>query len=162
MRRQGENLHISVLSAIKKVANDTGTDFLYMCKLADIESKFDPNARNKRSSARGLYQIIRSTERSIRRKHNIKGSIYNPRVNALMVASLIKEYSPMKSYTGLYLMHFLGKRTYMTLADAHDSELVRNIIPKAYGANKGLIGNKTKKQFIKHIDELMDKARGCE
>jgi soluble lytic murein transglycosylase-like protein len=136
----------------------------YMCKLAYIESGFNPYAQNPRSSARGLYQIIESTERSLRAKYKIRGDIFDPETNTTMAAYLVKEYmkSGVKSYTSLYLMHFLGKKTYEKFADLPDHAIIKEVLPRVYYFNKRMVGNKTKIQFIQLIESKLDKVKGCE
>ena len=141
-----------------------GIDYEYMCKLATIESGLNPNARNPRSSARGLYQIINSTERVLRKRYGIVGNVFDIDVNTTMAIYLVKEYmrSGIKSYTSLYLAHFLGKKEFERVMAAQDDDLIKDISPRTYYFNKRLVGNKTKKEFIKHIENKLNNIIGCE
>lgn len=133
----------------------------YMCKVAYIESNFNPNARNPVSSARGLYQFINVTESVLRTKYGVRGNIFDARVNATLMAYLVKDNGIMDSYTSMYLMHFLGKSSYNKIAYARDTDLIKDICPRAYYFNKELIGNKTKKEFIEYIEEKLEQIKGC-
>jgi transglycosylase-like protein with SLT domain len=50
-----------VTGAIYKAANRTGVSFQYMLATAQVESRLNPNAAARTSSARGLYQFIDQT-----------------------------------------------------------------------------------------------------
>jgi Transglycosylase SLT domain len=51
----------SVTGAIYKAANRTGVSFQYLLATAQVESRLNPNAAARTSSARGLYQFIDQT-----------------------------------------------------------------------------------------------------
>src|SRR5262245_49845859 len=50
-----------VAGAIQRAANRSGVSFQYMLATAQVESRLNPNAAAKTSSARGLYQFIDQT-----------------------------------------------------------------------------------------------------
>jgi Transglycosylase SLT domain len=50
-----------VTGAIQKAANATGVSFQYLLATAQVESRLNPNAVARTSSARGLYQFIDQT-----------------------------------------------------------------------------------------------------
>jgi hypothetical protein len=51
----------SVTSAIKLASAQTGVDFSYLVKKADVESSMDPKAKSSSSSATGLFQFVEQT-----------------------------------------------------------------------------------------------------
>jgi hypothetical protein len=103
--------------AIQSAAETVGVSYSTMYKIAKIESNLNPKARNKKTSARGLFQIIKSTEKELRHKYDISGSIFNPYVNSLMGAYILKEsllylrrYNIKETDVNAYLVHFFGKK----------------------------------------------------
>lgn len=50
-----------VVETILRAASETGVDPVYMMALADKESRFDARARNRASSAEGLFQFVTAT-----------------------------------------------------------------------------------------------------
>ncbi len=61
-----------VIAAIKSASDLTGVDFAYMMEKAAAESAFDPHAKAKTSSAKGLYQFIDQTWLNTVAKHGYK------------------------------------------------------------------------------------------
>jgi len=59
----------SVEAAIANAAHQTGVDFDFLVKQAEVESAMNPNARARTSSATGLYQFIDSTWLSTMQRH---------------------------------------------------------------------------------------------
>ena len=57
----GNDREARVRAAIAQAADRTGVDFSYLLAQAKLESRLDPNARARTSSATGLYQFIDST-----------------------------------------------------------------------------------------------------
>jgi hypothetical protein len=58
--------------AIARAADATGVDFGYLMNAALRESAFNPNARNARSSASGMFQFIEQTWLSVVKQHGAK------------------------------------------------------------------------------------------
>jgi hypothetical protein len=92
-------------------ANKVGVSPQAMLSIAHIESKLNPNAKNPRSSASGLFQFINSTGR----QYGLKNA-FDPRQNANAAARLMKDNERAltktlgrKPNTGeLYLAHQQG------------------------------------------------------
>lgn len=59
----------SVEAAIANAARQTGIDFDFLVKQAEVESAMNPNARARTSSATGLYQFIDSTWLGTMQRH---------------------------------------------------------------------------------------------
>lgn len=61
-----------ITGAIKNASAQTGVDFSYLLKQANVESSFNATAKAKGSSASGLYQFIESTWLSMVNKYGDK------------------------------------------------------------------------------------------
>lgn len=71
-RMTEEQVYALALQTAQTVAPDYGADPVALARaataIAFIESTYNPNARNKRSTARGLMQILLGTQREIETK----------------------------------------------------------------------------------------------
>lgn len=102
-----------------QVATEYSVDYVLLSKIADIESGFDVNATTSTSTARGLFQVIRSTERWLRELCDITGDVFDPLTNARMGGCLVRHNSRYftrkmgrtPNYTELYVLHFYGGYT---------------------------------------------------
>ena len=54
-----------IVRILKEVRNYSGEDQAIMLAIAELESHFDPEAKNPESSAHGIFQIINSTWRGL-------------------------------------------------------------------------------------------------
>lgn len=61
-----------VINAVQKASTRTGVDFAFLMEKASTESNFNPAARSKSSSARGLYQFLEDTWLRVVKKHGDK------------------------------------------------------------------------------------------
>jgi hypothetical protein len=61
-----------VIKAVQKASSRTGVDFAFLMEKASTESNFNPTARSKTSSARGLYQFLEDTWLRVVKKHGDK------------------------------------------------------------------------------------------
>lgn len=106
---------------IEKAAELVGAPADVMLIFAGMESDFNPSAGAGTSSAKGLFQFIRSTWAIMVRRYGQKygigiGDIMDPFANAVMAALLMKESMVQLKSLGisspnavdLYLVHFLG------------------------------------------------------
>lgn len=50
--------------------------------IAKCESRFDPNARNQNSTAKGTYQFLDGTWQYVQNKSGVYGSVFDPKLNA--------------------------------------------------------------------------------
>lgn len=126
----------SIKTAISN-ASKLGVSEVSLAQFAYIESKFDPNAANKGSSARGLYQFMPKTWTSLATQgkipgldKNITGSElldlrFNPTLAANATASLMRDHQKALiaknlevSTTSLYLAHYLGIGRTITIMSA--------------------------------------------
>lgn len=112
----------SIADVIHAAAQRVGENEATMNAFAYQESKFDPNAGASTSTAKGLFQFIGSTWRSMVDKYGARfgvarnASVFDPMSNALMGAAYLKyEIRPAitrvvsnPGATDLYFGHFLG------------------------------------------------------
>lgn len=61
-----------IINAVARASKKTGVDFAFLMEKASAESSFDPKARSKSSSARGLFQFIEDTWLSMVKRHGRK------------------------------------------------------------------------------------------
>lgn len=160
---------LSEVLQVKRIANKWNIRSEYMCKLAMVESNFKPKAKSRWSSARGLFQIIKSTEESIRKKHKIvKGNIYDVEYNTELASALTSDnikYLKFKrlplTYANLYVMHFFGLSDGYKFLTTNNKELTREVFPKAYKYNRALIGDKTIGELKETFVDKFVNASGC-
>lgn len=115
---------ISLPDAMKQAADLTGVPEELLWTFAKIESSLNPAAKNKNSSATGLYQFLDGTWGDMIKKHGKKygltlqnASRYNPLHSAIMAGEYMRGNMHIAEKfkdvgvdlgTGLYLAHFMG------------------------------------------------------
>ena len=150
-----KNASERVIAAIKRASDITGVDYGYLMAMAEKESSFNPNAKAKTSSAKGLFQFTDDTWEGVRKKYPQYGvgpnDQFDPEKNALMAALLTKENQSALKRVGvtnptpsdLYLAHFAGASGAAKLIKAPDSTLAKDVMSdKAAKANRSIIFNK--------------------
>ena len=100
-----------VENSISVAAQENGVDVGYMRTVAKIESGGNPNAKNPKSSAKGLYQFIEKTAEG----YNIKGKEFDMNANARAMAQFTRDNKKQLEKAGieatpdmLYLAHQQG------------------------------------------------------
>lgn len=139
----------SVGKMLDDVAKQTGVDANMLKTVAAIESGMNPMASAGTSSAKGLFQFIDSTWKSMLSKYGGKygldpnSSVLDPMANALMGAEYIKENKNVISSvkkdvnsTDLYMAHFLGAGGAKQFLKADPSTIGAALLPSAASANK--------------------------
>lgn len=145
-----------IFNILESAAKKTGVDSNILKAFAGIESSFNPNAKAGTSSAKGLFQFINSTWRSMIDKYGSKYDLdpnvspYDPTASALMGAEYIKENTRLlksvKSDVGvtdLYLGHFLGPNGAKKLLSSDADDIAAGILPSAARANRGIFFDKS-------------------
>jgi hypothetical protein len=95
--------------ALHQVAGSLGIEPDDLNKLIDFESRWDPQAKNPYSSARGLLQFIDSTAQSLGFKDSADLVTKNPtRVDQLLgpVLDYLARYKPFDNTQALYMSVF--------------------------------------------------------
>ena len=81
-----------IVGLIAKKSYEAGIDPVKMLRITRCESKFDHLAINKDSSSRGLFQIIKSTQKEVEAKTGKKYDVFDPVENIEMAVWLNKKY----------------------------------------------------------------------
>lgn len=115
----------------------------YLDRVAQIESRGNPAARNRASSAGGLFQITRGTWDAIRRSHPELRLTAEGRFNAAQSVRAMRALTAdnarfLRDYTGktpsnseLYLAHFLGSVGALTIIAEAPATPVRAVVSPA-------------------------------
>jgi hypothetical protein len=133
--------------------------------MADIESNFDPKATTRTSSAKGLFQVIRSTERWLREICDIEGDVFDPLTNTRLGACYIRhntKYFKRKmkrepNFTELYMMHFFGGWTaikFIRMLNSKPSNLAYKHFRRESKANPSIFYTKAGKP--RKLAEVME------
>ena len=133
------------------VAKQTGMEPNMLKTVAAIESGFNPTAAAGTSSAKGLFQFIGSTWKTMLSKYGGKygltpdTSVLDPMANALMGAEYLKENSKILSSvkkdvnaTDLYMAHFLGAGGAKQFLQADPNVTGASLLPSSASANKSI------------------------
>jgi hypothetical protein len=163
----------SVASVINKASDTVGVDKSLMYAMAKQESGFDPSAGAKTSSAKGLYQFIKGTWKTMVEKYGSKYPILKERgpddaeANAVAGALFIKENSEYLKKNGIpvnattvYAAHFLGAGGAKTLLTADPNKLAAQLMPQAAQSNDFIFyektGNKPDKNKPRTVQQVID------
>lgn len=153
----------------RQVANEYSVSYELLSKMADIESSFDANAKAGTSSARGLYQVIRSTENWLRELCDIEGDIYDPLTNTRLGACYInhntkylrKKLKREPTFTEIYSAHFLGAGTavrFIRLVESQGSEEAYKHFERESRANPHIFFTRAEKpRKLAEVMELFEK-----
>ena len=158
----------SLVLTVQESATELRIDPNYLCKIAKIESDWKPSAVNKKTSAKGLFQLTKPTESALRKRYKVSGDIYSPRTNSKLAALLTKEHSKYlkrkklpTTHGNLYALHFFGITTGYRFLTTSDETKVKLRFPKAYRYNKVMIGNKTVGELKQYINKKLNRAKNC-
>jgi hypothetical protein len=154
----------AVASAIDKASNLVGVPKPLMYAMAKQESSFDPNAKAKTSSAKGLYQFIETTWADMVKTYGEKYPILKERgpedaeANAIAGALYIKENSSILkkanipiNATTIYTAHFLGAGGARKLFSLPPDSIAAESLPKAAKTNDFIFYKKD--PITKEIDK---------
>ena len=146
------------------VSTKTGVPINILQGFAVIESGMNPNSGNGTSSAKGLYQFIDSTWRTMLQNHGSKyglssnTSVFDPSANTLMAAELLKSNQKLlkdlgqeASISNLYLAHFLGENDLKKIMNANPNTPAADLLRRM--TSSGIMhdpGNSNKSIFYKN------------
>jgi len=154
-----------VAMAIEKASRLVGVDTALMYAIAKQESAFNPEAKAKGTTAKGLFQFIKGTWEGMVKTYGNKFPILkerdalDPEANALAGALYIKENADILSKakiavdaTSIYAAHFLGSSGAKKLFSLKSSEIAAEKMPDAAKANKSVF-YKTDEKGKPKLDE---------
>ena len=125
----------SLQDKIRAAAADRGIDPDVALRIANAESTLSNAAKNTRSSARGLFQIIDSTWKNFGGDPAKRNDVdENIRVGLNVIAgnrdSFLKRFGKEPTKDQLYSMHVLGTGDAFKVFNAKDDAAIKNIVPK--------------------------------
>ena len=151
---------ISIPQLIRNAAQARGIDPDVALRIAERESSLDPTAKNKRSSAYGLFQVTDDTWKQYKGDPAKRRDLAeNLRVGLDVISSnrdtFIKQFGREPAPGELYTMHFLGRTGGPKLLRADPSLPVSEVLsPRVLKANPD-IKNKTVGEFIASMQQKM-------
>jgi len=151
---------IPVEELIRKAAVDRGVDPAVALRIAERESSLNPTAKNRRSSAYGLFQITDDTWKQYGgTKENRASTLDNIRIGMDIIAdnerTYVRKFGRAPSAAELYSMHFLGRTGGPRVLGADPNAPVASVVsPKVVKANPEL-RNQTVGEFIASMQKKM-------
>ena len=151
---------IPVEELIRRAATDRGVDPAVALRIAERESSLNPTAKNRRSSAYGLFQITDDTWKQYGgTKENRASTLDNIRIGMDIIAdnerTFAKRFGRAPSAGELYSMHFLGRTGGPKVLGADPNTPVASVVsPKVIKANPEL-RNQTVGEFIASMQKKM-------
>lgn len=165
----------SMADAVKTlnvIENYTGVRSSFMAMIINMESNFDAKAKAPTSSARGWFQFIDSTWKTMLARHAKEYGIptdskeelrFDVRINALMGAELIRENvrileSTLKrepTLAEIYMAHFLGSTVAKKFLLLSNDVVVANVLPKEANANKWVFYNGNKARTVAEVKDYI-------
>jgi len=147
-----------VISDIYLASIKFNVPYSVMYKIALIESNLNPLAKNKKTTSRGLFQIIEKTEYSLRKKCSIQGDIYNSSTNSELAACLIKiniQKTKLVDEFSIYILHFLGSYNGLKFLKAPPEAIGCKLFPKESKLNIGIFYKNGKPLTVLEISNIL-------
>lgn len=159
-----------VRDMFEAVSKATGVPLSMLASIAGSESGFNYLAGAGTSSAKGLFQFIDRTWKSMVKTYGPtyglpeNASVYDPRANALMGASYIAEnYKYLKSKlkrdvseTDVYMAHFLGAGGADKFLNASADDIAAQVFPNEAKVNEPVFYDKKNNNRPRTIKEIYD------
>lgn len=151
---------LSIPELIRKAAVSRGVDPEVALRIAERESSLDPTAKNRRSSAYGLFQVTDDTWKQYGGDPAKRRDLQeNLRVGLDVISSnrdtFIRQFGREPAPGELYTMHFLGRTGGPKLLSADPSLPVASVVsPRVLKANPEIKG-KTVGEFIASMQQKM-------
>lgn len=171
----------NVNGCIMRASQRTGVPYTTLMALCAAESGFNPNAGATSSSAKGLFQFVGGTWRTMVSRYGPNGSvvrnagvssIYDPCSNALMGAYYTKENINALASAGLpsgptdlYMCHFLGTgggRKFLRAKANNPNQIAAQVSGSgAASANRSIFYKSGSPRTLQEVYNLLDKKTGA-
>ena len=151
-----------IQNKIRAAATAQGIDPDVALRIANAESVFSNTAKNTRSSARGLFQIVDQTWKDSGGDPKLRNDLdENIRVGIKVIANnrdaFLKKYGTEPDTKQLYGMHFLGPSQAIKVFNAAEDAAIKNIVPKKVIKANPFLDKMSVADFINFTQAKMDK-----
>jgi hypothetical protein len=151
-----------IQNKIRAAATSAGIDPDVALRIANAESVFSNTAKNTRSSARGLFQIVDQTWKDSGGDPKLRNDLdENIRVGIKVIANnrdaFLKKYGTEPDTKQLYGMHFLGPSQAIRVFNSAEDAAIKNIVPKKVIKANPFLDKMSVADFINFTQTKMDK-----
>ena len=151
-----------IQNKIRAAATSAGIDPDIALRIANAESVFSNAAKNTRSSARGLFQIVDQTWKDLGGDPKLRNDIdENIRVGIKVISNnrdaFLKKYGTEPDTKQLYGMHFLGPSQAIRVFNSDEDAAIKNIVPKKVIKANPFLDKMSVADFINFTQTKMDK-----
>jgi hypothetical protein len=147
---------------IRAAATAAGINPDTALRIANAESVFSNTAKNTRSSARGLFQVIDQTWKDLGGDPKLRNDLdENIRIGIKAISNnrdaFLKKYGTEPDTKQLYGMHFLGPSQAIRVFNSAEDAAIKNIVPKKVIKANPFLDKMSVADFISFTQKKMDK-----
>ena len=147
---------------IRAAATAAGINPDTALRIANAESVFSNTAKNTRSSARGLFQVIDQTWKDLGGDPKLRNDVdENIRIGIKAISNnrdaFLKKYGTEPDTKQLYGMHFLGPSQAIRVFNSAEDAAIKNIVPKKVIKANPFLDKMSVADFINFTQTKMDK-----
>ena len=147
---------------IRAAATAAGINPDTALRIANAESVFSNTAKNTRSSARGLFQVIDQTWKDLGGDPKLRNDLdENIRIGIKAISNnrdaFLKKYGTEPDTKQLYGMHFLGPSQAIRVFNSAEDAAIKNIVPKKVIKANPFLDKMSVADFINFTQTKMDK-----
>jgi hypothetical protein len=147
---------------IRAAATAAGINPDTALRIANAESVFSNTAKNTRSSARGLFQVIDQTWKDLGGDPKLRNDLdENIRIGIKAISNnrdaFLKKYGVEPDTKQLYGMHFLGPSQAIRVFNSAEDAAIKNIVPKKVIKANPFLDKMSVADFISFTQKKMDK-----
>ena len=147
---------------IRSAATAAGINPDTALRIANAESVFSNTAKNTRSSARGLFQVIDQTWKDLGGDPKLRNDLdENIRIGIKAISNnrdaFLKKYGTEPDTKQLYGMHFLGPSQAIRVFNSAEDAAIKNIVPKKVIKANPFLDKMSVADFINFTQTKMDK-----
>lgn len=147
---------------IRAAATAAGINPDTALRIANAESVFSNTAKNTRSSARGLFQVIDQTWKDLGGDPKLRNDVdENIRIGIKAISNnrdaFLKKYGTEPDTKQLYGMHFLGPSQAIRVFNSAEDAAIKNIVPKKVIKANPFLDKMSVADFINFTQAKMNK-----